>query len=423
MDSDILRPRQSKTKTIKKMARSAIVSEHPALSTHPSPSVADIKPMAATEDAIPRKKVSLANIRNNVHPKHWYNLTKPEKLVLLGGLISIFIAIVTSSYLLVFKAPKSIPLASIPQHVTAAPKPTTVEAPLTGLQIEPALAARPVTAVMIENSPNARPQSGLQDAGIVFEAIAEGGITRFIALYQDSRPQYIGPVRSLRPYYIDFSVPFDAAIAHVGGSPEALAQIRAGGKDLDQFFNSGAYWRQPTRYAPHNVYTSFDRLDALNQSKGYTASAVKSWPRKAEKPAKVVSAKSIDINISSALYNSHYDYDPATNSYGRSQGGAGHISTTSPEDGVGQQLRPKVVIAIVMSYGIQADGKHSEYGVNGSGNVYIFQDGEVITGTWAKADRSGQFIFKDAAGVDVKLAAGQTWVTVVSDAGKVIYKP
>lgn len=423
MDSDILRPRQSKTKTIKKMARSAIVSEHPKLSEQPSASIADIKPMVVADDSSPAKKLSLANIRSNAHPKHWYNLTKPEKLVLLGGLTAIFIAIVTSSYILIFKAPASIPLASTPPKVVAAPKPTTVAAPLTGLQIEPALASRPVTAIMIENSLDARPQSGLQDAGIVFEAIAEGGITRFVALYQDSRPQYIGPVRSLRPYYIDFSVPFDAAIAHVGGSPEALAQIRSGGKDLDQFFNSGAYWRQPTRYAPHNVYTSFDRLDALNQSKGYIASTVKSWTRKVEKPAKVVTAKSIDINISSALYNSHYDYDAASNSYGRSQGGAAHISTPSADDKVGQQLRPKVVIALVMSYGIQADGKHSQYGVNGNGAVYIFQDGEVITGTWAKTDRAGQFIFKDAAGADIKLTAGQTWVTVVSDAGKVVYRP
>lgn len=422
MQSDILPPRQVKTKTIKKMAKTAIVLEHPKISKMFNVNVADIKPMNMPEPPLKQKKISLSNIRSNVRPRHWYNLTRQEQLVLLAGLTSIFIVMIASCYLLVFNAPSPAPLANIPQAV-AAPKPTTVDAPLTGLQIDPALAARPVTGIVIENSLDARPQSGLHDAGIVFEAIAEGGITRFIGLYQDTRPQYVGPVRSLRPYYIDFSSPFDASVAHVGGSPEALAQIRGGGKDLDQFFNSGAYWRQPTREAPHNVYTSFDRLDALNQSKGYTASVPKSWARKKEKPIPTPTAKTIDVNISSALYNSHYDYDSATNSYLRSEGGKPHISTLSAEDGTGQQLHPKVVVVMAMGYGIQADGKHSEYAVNGSGTVYIFQDGEVLTGTWSKADRSSQFLFKDAAGADIKLSAGQTWVTVVSDASKVVYKP
>jgi hypothetical protein len=104
---------------------------------------------------------------------------------------------------------------------------------------------------MIENSPDARPQSGLQDAGVVVEAIAEGGITRFLTLFQESQPQYIGPVRSLRPYYIDFAAPFQAGIAHVGGSPEALSRVRNGSyRDLDQFFNSAYFSRISARPAP-----------------------------------------------------------------------------------------------------------------------------------------------------------------------------
>ena len=279
---------------------------------------------------------------------------------------------------------------------------------------------------MIENSLDARPQSGLQDAGVVYEAIAEGGITRFLALFQDNQPQYIGPVRSLRPYYIDFAVPFDASIAHVGGSPEALSQIRSGDvgmKDLDQFFNSDYYWRQPTRDAPHNVYTSFEKLDQLNTSKGYIASTVQSWSRKADKALKTPSAKTIDIAISSGDFNSHYDYDAKSNSYVRSEGGVPHLVTLSSDDKNSKQLNPKVVIALVMSYGLEADGKHSEYGVTGSGNLYVFQDGGVTQGTWSKADRASQFVFKDSGGADLKLDAGQTWLTAVSDSGKVTYAP
>jgi hypothetical protein len=276
---------------------------------------------------------------------------------------------------------------------------------------------------MVENSLDARPQSGLNDAGIVFEAIAEGGITRFVSLFQDGQPQYLGPVRSLRPYYIDWAAAFDASIAHVGGSPDALAQIRSGGKDLDQFFNSGSYWRQPTRVAPHNVYTSFERLDALNKSKGYISSHFTSWPRKNDKKLAVPTAKAIDVNISSALYNSHYDYDTASNSYLRSEGGKPHIITNAQADTAGQQLHPKVVVVLVMPYSIVDRSGHSGYATTGSGAAYIFQDGAVTQGNWSKGERGSQFSFTDANGQPIKLNMGQAWVTAVAQAGMVVYHP
>jgi hypothetical protein len=106
-------------------------------------------------------------------------------------------------------------------------KSNTVASKLTGLQVAPAVAGSTVTAIMVENSDEARPQSGLSQAGIVFEALAEGGVTRFLTLYQEGQGQTtsIGPVRSARSYFIDWMMPFNAAYAHVGGSPAALAEI------------------------------------------------------------------------------------------------------------------------------------------------------------------------------------------------------
>ncbi|MBI2589384.1 DUF3048 domain-containing protein [Candidatus Saccharibacteria bacterium] len=301
-------------------------------------------------------------------------------------------------------------------------KSKTVPSPLTGMQVAPELAGRPVTAIMIENSLDARPQSGIDQAGVVFEAIAEGGITRFITLYQETQPTYVGPVRSLRPYYIDWAVPFDASIAHIGGSPEALAQIRNGGKDLDQFFNPGTYWRQNSRPAPHNVYTGFEQLNALNSAKGYSSSKFVSWLRKADKPLAVPIAKTIDMPISSSAFYIHYDYHASDNSYGRSEGGAPHMATNSAKDTTGQQIHPKVVIVLVMGYGIEFDGLHGAYDTYGSGSAYVFQDGGVTQGTWTKADRNAQFDFKDLAGNLIKLNAGQTWITMVSS-GQMSYAP
>lgn len=349
----------------------------------------------------------------------WQKLGRNTRFAIIAVGLLIFGAGSLGVYSLLH--PDANPEIKISKAKTVAPQ--TVASPLTGVQVTPDQAKRPVTGIIIENGLNARPQSGLQDAGVIFEAIAEGGITRLLTLYQENRPGYIGPVRSLRPYYIDWASAFDAPIAHIGGSPDALAQIRSGGKDLDQFFNAGAYWRERSRPSPHDVYTSFDRLDALNQSKGYTTSKFTAWPRKPDSKLAVPTARIIDVAISSSFYNSHYDYDPATNSYGRSQNSQPHIIITSPDDKVGQQLKPKLLIVLVMSYSIVDNNGHSGYGTNGSGAAYVFQDGGVTQGTWSKADRPSQFEFKDSAGAPLKLNTGQAWVGVVGDASKVTYAP
>lgn len=302
------------------------------------------------------------------------------------------------------------------KKVVAVAKPTS---PLTGIELSDAsLAKRPVTALMIENSPDARPQSGMNDAGIIFEAVAEGGITRFLVLYQESQPQYIGPIRSARSYYVDFALPFEAGFGHVGGSPDALSDIKAlGVRDLDQFNNSQAYWRITERYAPHNVYTSFERLNALNQAKGYTTSKFVGFERKKDVP-QTPTAASVDFMISGPLYSPHFQYDTTTNSYKRSQGGAAHVDQKSKA-----QLSPKVVIALVMEKGLQSDGSHTTYKDVGSGKMYVFQDGIASEGTWTKTDRKSQFVFTDKNGLPMKLNAGQTWISIVGSNGDVMYKP
>lgn len=350
----------------------------------------------------------------------WKHLGRNTRFGIIAAGLLLFGA--TSLGVFYFTQPKSEPSIEVTRRPDP-PAPKTVASPLTGVQVEPALAARPVTGIMIENSTAARPQSGLHEAGVIFEAIAEGGITRFLCLYQEGRPGYVGPVRSLRPYYLDFLMPFDGAIAHVGGSPDALSQVRSpGNKDLDQFFNAGSYWRVSSRAAPHNMYTNFERLDALNQAKGYTSSKVSSWPRKDDSKLATPTARTIDFNISNgAAYRVQYSYDPATNTYHRTLGGAPHHSTSSEADRGGKILTPKVVIAIITSY--STAGKYSVYGVTGSGAMLVFQDGGVTAGTWTKDSRNAQYVFKDSAGAPLKLNTGQTWVTMLGSADKATYAP
>ena len=351
-------------------------------------------------------------IKIHPHPIKWI-LNHRKVSLIIGCVLIICVGGVITFFVLSNKPQKSTTVAT----VKAVEKP--VEAikyysPLTGNLVADETATKaPVTGVMIENSPDARPQSGLKNSGVVFEAIAEGGITRFLVLYQSEKPQLIGPVRSLRLYDVDWAAAFDCSIGHVGGSAAALAEVRNGNyRDIDQFFNSGSYWRASDRYAPHNVYTSSENLDALNAAKGYTSSNFTGFSRVDGKASETPDATNISITISSYLYNSTYAYDVATNTYARSQGGEAHLDR---EDG---QITPSVVIALrVDENTILEDGYRESIITIGSGSAVIFQNGTATNATWTKTSKTSQITFTDANGAIIQLIRGQTWIAAVPNDG------
>ena len=346
-----------------------------------------------------------------------------KRNLLIAGILFLIVMIGAGAYWWFNKKPAA--PANEQKAVVVAKKKESAKiySPLTGVEVASQdIANRPVTGVMVENSPDARPQSGIDQAGIVFEAIAEGGITRFLALFQEAQPDYIGPVRSARPYYVEWAKTFDASYGHVGGSPDALALIKKlSVKDLDQFANGNAYQRISSRDAPHNVYTNFDKLNALNASKGYTSSKFTAWERK-DDVAQTPTASIIDLNVSGPTYSPRFTYDASTNSYLRIQEGQPHY-VLSKDLTTKKQINPKTVLVLTTTYGLDNDGYHSSYRTTGSGNMYVFQDGIVSTGTWSKADTNSQFVFTDKNGLPMKLNRGQTWVTLVSSDSSVSYKP
>lgn len=331
--------------------------------------------------------------------------------IIVAGVIVLLIGSGVA-YLLVSSTPKPSGTVNI---AAAPPKPEPVfYSPLTGVKVaNEKITTQAVTAIMIENSPDARPQSGLKQAGVVYEAVAEGGITRFLAVYQEAKPGLVGPVRSVREYYVDWVTPYNASIAHVGGSHYALQLVRNGKyRDIDQFFNAGTYWRATDRYAPHNVYTNFGRLDALNKSKGYTTSKFTGFPRKDGKAAAEPNATSIAINISSGLYNTTYKYDKKSNRYIRYLAGEPH------KDREKGQITPSVVIAMKVDMKLVfEDGYREQIATNGSGKATIFQNGTAQNVTWRKQSRNSQIQFLDKSGKPVKLVRGQTWIAAVPNSG------
>ncbi len=348
------------------------------------------------------------------------HIAKKKLILIISAAAVVLLGAGAAAYWFYFKdKPQSVVNNSGPiAEATPTPTPTPIS-PLTGMEVASAeLAARPVTGLMIENSWAARPQSGLLEAGIVFEAIAEGGITRFLALYQEAQPQYIGPVRSIRPYYIDFAMSFDAAVGHAGGSPDALGDINSlGMKNLEAFQNGSTFFRIDERESPHNLYTSFANLDALNAAKGYTSSNFTPFVRKQDVP-QTPSAAIIDFSISGYDYSAHFEYDTVINSYKRFQAGEAHTDSAS-----GTQISPKVVIALVMSRHIMSDGSHNAYQDTGTGTMYVFQDGIASVGTWSKAERTSAFIFTDKNGLPMELNTGQTWISIVDSDTSVSYRP
>lgn len=344
------------------------------------------------------------------------HFSKKQYFIALS-IFSLLLAGSLSAWAITNRIPKdtSAPLGKT-VYVPPEPPKTTEPSKLTGVEVPFAANALPVTAVQIENSPDARPQSGLYDAGIVTEAIAEGGITRFNVMYQEAQPERIGPIRSLRPYYIDFFLPYDASIVHAGGSGQALAEVVSFGlKDIDHGANGGTFYRDSNRFAPHNLYSSRAKLLETHNARGYGPSNFTGLTRKAEKKVEVPNAKAVDVNISGFLYNPRFDYDVASNSYLRSMAGRPHM------DENGKQINPKVVVVLVMPH--HYAGIYSVYDTVGSNKAFIFQDGTVTEGIWEKPSRNAQIKFGDVNGLPVGLNPGQTWMTLATSPDRVTITP
>ena len=315
-----------------------------------------------------------------------------------------------------FHHPKKVAVTKTVAAPIVPPKP--IVSPLTGLPVTAAVAAQPVFGVVIENSPEARPQSGLSQAGVVYEALAEGGITRHLAVFQDQQPTKLGPVRSLRPYFIDWIQEYNnAPIAHAGGSSMAIAEVpQLNVKSMNGLNYGSSFTRASDRFAPHNLYTTSAALLALAQRLNYTtAPSFTPWPRQADTPEATPTHPTITITYSYALFTARYNFEAASDSYLRVLAGAPAIDRNS-----GAQIKVKNVVAIYMPTTYDSAG-HALMTTIGTGKAIVFRDGGATVGTWKKTARTSRIEFLDAAGAPIPLNAGNTWVSVIPPTGSVAY--
>ena len=313
-------------------------------------------------------------------------------------------------------SPSAAPASAAP---TPSPRPLLVPAPLTGRLVAPAIAARHPIAVMIDDLAPARPQSGFSAASIVWQAPAEGGIPRYMMIFQDTDPGAVGPVRSSRYYFIAWAAEWRAAYAHAGGSPQALSTLAAQGHGQLVYNLEGLDYGPPqfiritSRFAPHNLYTSGTELRLLARAAGATTPPpTQVWQFAPDVPlAQRPTGGHIQV-----LYPANridYAYDRATNTYLRS------VSWGQPETdaATGKRVAPKNVVIMLMYFGPLNDGQPAkgrlEATVVGSGPAWIATNGRTIKGTWVKKSLTSPTIFRNSDGRPVTFTIGQTFIQVL----------
>lgn len=323
--------------------------------------------------------------------------------------------------------------------------------------------------VMIENHQDSRPQSGLQAADIVYEAVAEGGITRFMAVYYcgivasqaDLDNKYdVGPVRSARTYFLDIASEYSdyPLYNHVGGAncsapdpksacttatkAQAIEQIAKYGwnnagtwSDLSQFSLSyKACRREPERTGDerateHTMYCSTTELYDIAQNRGLTnltEAKKSSWDKNyrawtfTQEDKSLASAATLSFDFWPGYkdYSVSWKYDPSSNSYLRSHGGVEAIDWNTQS----VITAKNIVVQFVKETRSVDEHLHNLYGMIGSGTGILYQNGTETKVTWSKSDRLSRTVFKDSSAKEINFVPGNIWVEILPIGNEVIYE-
>ncbi len=278
-----------------------------------------------------------------------------------------------------------------------------------------------LVAVMIENHLDARPQSGLSKASIVYEAPVEANYSRFMAVFPiDADVPKAGPVRSARPYFLDWVREFGIPMyMHVGGSADALDILKNGNYfDFNEFWRGNYFWRSTDRYAPHNSYTSSENWTKGWEDFGkdtYTMSD-ESWVFGDVTSCTIDCAELIVVSFLPPIYQAEWRYSSSTEKYLRYQLKKPHVDQDGTQIGA-----DTIVVQYVETKVLDAELR-IEMDTIGSGEARVFTKGNVVEGVWKKTSGDSKTRFYDSNGVEIPFTAGKIWIEVVNQLGDVEYK-
>lgn len=284
--------------------------------------------------------------------------------------------------------------------------------PLTGLPVTPEeLSLRPI-AVMIDNFATARPQSGLMNAEIVYEMPAEGGITRYMAIFHHQDTEKIGPVRSARSYFIDKAMEYNAVYVHCGGSPEALGDIQTLKIDsLNELKGESNFWRVRDRKMPHNLYTNTKFTREVMAAKKFDN----------EKWSYSMNISNDFVNLDGKITNDFvidykqnykvgYQYDQDKKIFYRTING---IRLKDKETGT--EITTVNIIVEKISAQVVDDKGRLDLSDVGQGSGYFLTGGKLIEIKWSKESREAKTEYTDLKGNPIQLNKGNTWIQIVPD--------
>jgi len=310
---------------------------------------------------------------------------------------------------------------ALPQGTTTSESTTTTTAPplfpLTGAPApDPNAANRPALTIKIENISTARPQSGLDRADLVYEEIVEGGITRFVAIFQSHDADPVGSIRSLRPTDPELVRPIHGLFAYSGGTPKFknLLHSTPGIVDVGYDTSPGAYFERREKPSDHRLFSSTPRLYGAARGQGQAAPKLFTWlaPGQPISGAGAVPVSHVDFQIGDD--HDAYDWDPAIGGWKRSINGLPHRVEA------GFQLSPTNVILQFTPYVISpgdfdvVGSPVSVANLIGTGDAWVLTGGMLVKGKWSKPSDDSPTTYTDVAGAPIALTPGGTWVELTA---------
>ena len=306
----------------------------------------------------------------------------------------------------------------VAQQEVEIPEPPKAKNPLTGTDMDMEYENLRPFAVMIENEYNARPQSGLNKAGVVYEILAEGGITRFLAIFLGKTLNEIGPVRSARPYYLDYAMEYDSIYVHYGASPQGYIDLKQLKIDaIDGIYDDVTFWRDKSRKAPHNAYTSTENLFKASENRRFRKDTDRNyWEfNQEESLAGDFRLEDFELNYFNN-YTVRYIYNNDHKAYERYINGKVHTDRIA-----GESIFVKNIIVSFANTKVIDDQGRLSIKTTDSGEGYYISNGYCTKIRWQKDERSKQTKYTLQDGSTLSINPGNTWIQILPQWGKFKY--
>lgn len=341
--------------------------------------------------------------------------TRSRSLLLIAALVALALfAVACSSSSTEATATGDAPTTTQPAGLTA---------PLTGLPDPNGEAAsRPAMSVKIGNDPVARPQNGLAVADIVWEEVVEGRMARFLAVFNSTSPEIVGPIRSVRFTDPELVWPLGGLFVYSGGVPEAVAALNeAPVQAVDEGILEPEMFRSPDRRSPHNLYGRPAELWKLAEDPAPPLPLLRYLDEGetfgGSTGGEDVASVTIDYGDVEGDYVARYDWDVERGQFLRSSGGELQIGADGEPLGT-----PNLIIQFI-DYAGGAGVEGAKGTIVGSAEAWVLSQGKLIRGGWSRADLDSQTEFRDAAGELIKLPPGRTWISLPQIGTEVVVEP